>query len=245
MTLTAVDPVANQRYYAPAYTNPRDEIPFAERLICPIANVPVICVKQGHRLDGYVSAHFRRPSRSDWPSDVIEDSEYRYNGGLGESRDHLLTKDFICHGEGGVSISPYWDFRYATTELRIFIPSKNRYRIADVALDNPVGGKLVVEVQYSPITIHELQERTDDYTDAGWNVQWVFGPKNQSESLYLWHENALQHPAGVVSPSNKAESQSRQVAGNNGFNATSQINNYQSGSCSSIRNPTQTQVALL
>jgi competence CoiA-like predicted nuclease len=231
MTLTAVDPVTGQRYYSPNYVNPRDEIPFVDRLVCPITLSPVDPVRRS--IDDK-NAHFRHKAKQSWPEDVISDKEYIYNGGMGESKDHFRSKHFICSDEGGKYVTPLWEKQYATTELRIYIPSKNRYRIADVALtlDNPLI-KLVVEVQYSQITIHELQERTNDYFEAGWDVQWVFGPKNANRENYLWHKTYINYPAGSIQSSDADDSP-------RSFPYDAKPSPY-----TSIRNPTQTQVALL
>lgn len=192
MTLTALDIETGQRYYGPCFANPKDEIPFSQRLVNPITLEPVMSVRRGHRGHGIVSAHFRCFKRQSWPEDVIEDTEYLYNGSVGESAEHMLTKEMIC--SQGQIISPLWEHPFATTELRVWIPFRNRYRIADVAIELP-GLKMVVEVQYSKITIHELQERSNDYFEAGYDVHWVFGPSNQSAELLLWHENYIKYPA--------------------------------------------------
>lgn len=237
MTLTAVDPVTGKRYYSADYINPKDQIPFYERLICPITNSPVNCYVEHSRSvkDGktIVTAHFKRPGNKPWPEDLIEDDEYLKYGRIGESAEHRETKHLIRSNKGGLLFDALWDESYATTELRIPIPSKNKYRIADVALDSP-GRKLVVEVQFSPISIHDLMERTDDYLDAGWDIHWAFGPKNSSQEKIQWHVDYIKYKPVII-----------QTVAESSAERSPTPYNAKSSPYGSIRNATQAQVALL
>lgn len=194
MTLTAIDPIKKTRFWAPGYVDIRNQLPKDIKLVCPITESPVIPISRGRRKDGVaITAHFRKLSGyGEWPEDVLWDEEYVYNGRFGESIEHLRTKEMIV--SSGNDLFDFWDSKYATTELRVWIPSKHRFRIADVAYDGP-DYKMVVEVQYSKITTDELQQRTEDYFEAGWDVQWVFGPKNLGGQCEEWHENFIKYPA--------------------------------------------------
>lgn len=48
-------------------------------------------------------------------------------------------------------------------------------RIADVAALYPNGYVLIYECQLASITTNELERRTNDYEEAGFDVEWWFG----------------------------------------------------------------------
>jgi hypothetical protein len=194
MALTAIDSEGT-RFYGPNYSDPKTEIVCKGQLLHPITLTPVTCVRRGTKSTGkQVRAHFRL-SDTDclWPDDVILDDEYMRAGRLNESIEHLTTKILVME-EWGINISSAWDVNLATTEYRIWMPNHERYRIADVALIT-VSTSLVVEVQYSPITVQSLRDRSDDYIRAGFDIQWIFGPANHKDVLRDWHEDYLKSPA--------------------------------------------------
>jgi len=199
MTICAVNPDTGERFLSSRMSDPRGEIKDWQSLVDPITFSPVLPVTRHFRKAGIVRAHFRVERSAQWPSDVIADSEYiNRAGGVGESMEHLVTKEKIL--SYAPEIDPALIPAIGTTELRIAIPGKGKYRIADVAFDLGYT-KFVFEVQYSPITTNELTERTDDYFKAGCEVQWVFGPKNQSTELEQWHESFIGFSPILVYPS--------------------------------------------
>ena len=62
-------------------------------------------------------------------------------------------------------------------------------RIIDVALllkDKPVEAH---EVQLSPITVSELDARTEDYSSQGVAAYWYFGKKSLNQEVQQWSKN--------------------------------------------------------
>jgi hypothetical protein len=204
MTITAINSKTGARVTSIGVKDPRQEISGWQDLIDPISLAPVHPVRRHFRKGSIVQSFFRVERTAQWPSDVIKDSEYINSaGGIGESLEHLTTKVSVI--SMAHQIDPDLQQGLGTTELRIPIPGKSKYRIADVAFD--LGHTIFVfEVQYSPITTNELTERTDDYFRAGCEVQWIFGPKNQKPEIEQWHESFIGFSAMFVYPStNKTE----------------------------------------
>ncbi|BAQ63905.1 competence protein CoiA [Geminocystis sp. NIES-3709] len=80
-----------------------------------------------------------------------------------------------------------------TVEHRI--PTLLSYRIIDVA-QNKNGYLIAHEIQLSPITVEELQQRVNDYTQQGIESIWYFGETNAKnkaikEYCYIKDVNAF------------------------------------------------------
>ncbi len=130
-------------------------------------------------------AHFRRKTEVSWPEDVLPDCEYS----KAESLEHVIGKMTVA--KHAYNIEPQCVPEKAVFEERIFIPRKNKYRIADVAF-HVSGLTIVHEIQLSKISIDELTERTEDYKSAGCDVQWHFGKAFDSPDYDAWHVEMLQ-----------------------------------------------------
>jgi len=199
MTISAINSKTGERVTSIGVKDPRQEIPDWQYLVDPISLAHVSPVRRHFRKGSVVQSFFRVERAAVWPSDVIRDDEYlNASGGIGESLEHLTSKALIL--ASAHQIDPDLRQELGTTELRIPIPGKSKYRIADVAFD--LGYVIFVfEVQYSPITTNELTERTDDYFRAGCEVQWIFGPKNQKPEIEQWHESFIGFSAMFAYPS--------------------------------------------
>ncbi len=149
-----------------------------DQLVCPISGWPVF-PRRGHSRGEKtrVRQHFcvKAPAEAcTWPEEVHWDPEIgTIRNGVnrvgGESWEHLEAKALVASllekmaPEGTVIF-----------EKRIQV-SKDRYRIADVAIELPCGLTEVHEVQLAGITQQEMERRTDDYAAAGCPAHWWLG----------------------------------------------------------------------
>ena len=190
--LSAVIPGPNsKRVYAFQHES-RASLPPHERLECPITGGEVTYVSRHTRMGNEVTAHFRVIGNHEWPSDVIPDNEYQASKSSGgESTDHMAGKLWVIRNAS--RIADGCQENNAQPEKRIYIKNKGKYRIADVAFVNESTGIIFVhEVQFSPISVDELEERTQDYFDAGvHDVQWYFGPKFKGSKCFDWHRERI------------------------------------------------------
>jgi len=81
---------------------------------------------------------------------------------VNESWEHLQMKENMIK-----LLRKYYDAEKIDSEIAVI-----EGRRADVILR--VGFPLVIECQASPITVSELKNRTRDYLEAGYLVNWVF-----------------------------------------------------------------------
>lgn len=168
--------------------------------LCPITGTPVVPVREHIRQDSIVRAHWRVNKKGGvhWPDDVIFDDEYglERNGKIfvRESDEHLEGKRIVL--ETFSRYNPECTADLGEPEKRIYIDSVGKYRIADIAFVMPYGGITVCEVQISPITPLQLEERTIDYLSSGViNVYWFFGSRNAvRDDLPLVHYSLTGHP---------------------------------------------------
>lgn len=188
MTLTAIHKVTGTRINALAWKDIRKEYDEWDQLICPISGLPVF-PRRGH-LRGEkskVRQHFvvKTPAgESNWPDDVAWDPEIgTQSRGVrrigGESWEHMESKalvaDLLAQEAGPGCVIAFEDC----------IPIRDgRRRIADVSITYPSGLKEVHEVQLASITKEEIQERTDDYAEAGIPASWWLG-KGTADSYSL------------------------------------------------------------
>jgi len=98
----------------------------------------------------------------------------------GESPEHTAIKQYVyerlCRNP---RFEKYIDEGRLIIDYEVAIKEGDVWRIADVAEVSPKTGKLLkaYEIQISPITISELEERTNDYHSLGVDVEWVFVKK--------------------------------------------------------------------
>lgn len=188
MTLSAIHKVTGSRIVIRPDQDLRADYPEWDQLLCPVTGLPVFPVRAHTRLSGTsaVRAHFRTQSTPDqetWPADVEFDREYgTTRKGLrlfkGESWEHLEGKAFVARQlQPLVGPSVTVAFEYLVS-----LPNGRR-RIADVALLYPSGFVEVHEIQLAPISVEEIEQRTDDYASAGIPAQWWIGKSNTDSHL--------------------------------------------------------------
>ena len=179
MTLTAIHKVTGTRIIAECNGGIRRDYDVGDQLVCPVSGLPVF-PRRGHVRgnNSRVRQHFvvKAPAGDEtWPTNVVFDPELgRKNNGVfrvgGESWEHMESKALVVELLRK-EIGPHAEIVF---EKRIQI-RPDRYRIADVAVIYPSGLVEVHEVQLASITQSEMQERTDDYAEAGCPAQWWLG----------------------------------------------------------------------
>lgn len=130
-------------------------------LRCPLCDSPFIVV------DGFFRIrHFRH--KVECTSTVARHPE---------SIHHLLGKQYVY---------TLLKEKYAVSDvmLEVTIPEANRR--ADVLVIFPNGWREAHEIQLSPISTHELAERTRTYREAGIDVCWWLGDKASGEDNQRW-----------------------------------------------------------
>ena len=183
MTLSAVHKVTGARIVIGLDQDLRADYPEWDRLQCPVTGLPAFPVRSHSRLDDAIKvrSHFRVKSPAGeptWPDDIIFDPEYGIERkGLryfkGESWEHLEGKAFVASQfKNLVGADVKIEFEHV-----LKLPDARR-RIADIALLYPSGFAEIHEIQLSPITVDEIEARTDDYASLGIPVQWWIGKSN-------------------------------------------------------------------
>ena len=179
MTLTAIHKVTGTRITAEAEGNIRQDYDEWDQLVCPVSGLPVF-PRRGHVRGekSRVRQHFvvKAPAgEANWPEDVVWDPELgRESKGIrrvgGESWEHMESKALVAELLRE-EIGPHAEIVF---EKKVQI-RPDKYRIADVAAVYPSGLVEIHEVQLAGITSSEMQERTDDYAEAGCPAQWWLG----------------------------------------------------------------------
>jgi len=179
MTLTAIHKVTGTRIVSLNYRDIRKEYSEWDQLVCPITGLPAFFRSAHVRGEGTkVRQHFAVKAAADganWPEDIAWDPELgtTKNGQRrigGESFEHLNSKEYVARelrNEAGPSA--------VVTFEEVIAVRPGKRRIADVAIRYPSGFMEVHEVQLASITKEEIQERTDDYAEAGIPAFWWIG----------------------------------------------------------------------
>lgn len=102
-----------------------------------------------------------------------------------ESPEHLSGKDFIAN-YFAPNLNGWANFVALMEE-----PLKEVNRIVDVLFKFPMGWGWAHEIQLSPISINDLQERTSDYLKNGVDVIWWFGKNANCEENRKWNTKRL------------------------------------------------------
>lgn len=179
MTLTAIHKVTGTRVIAEAAGDIRKDYDEWDQLVCPLSGLPVF-PRRGHVRGekSRVRQHFvvKAPATDEtWPTDVAWDPELGHERkGVrrvgGESWEHMESKALVAE----LMRKEIGSHAQIEFEHRVQI-RPGKYRIADVAVIYPSGLVEVQEVQLAGITKTEMEERTDDYTEAGCPCQWWLG----------------------------------------------------------------------
>jgi len=97
-----------------------------------------------------------------------------------ESYEHLFFKRLLSEGLGS-------EFQeYLDVKPKLEYPIHEVRRIADIVFEFPNGWLVAHEIQLSPITIEELEKRTNDYRNAGVDVVWWLGNRADTEHNREW-----------------------------------------------------------
>lgn len=75
---------------------------------------------------------------------------------------------------------------YANAKIEIEVPIPEARRVADVMATFPMGWRVAHEIQLSSITTRGLQERTNDYSNAGIDVVWWLGKSADTPANRRW-----------------------------------------------------------
>jgi len=97
-----------------------------------------------------------------------------------ESLEHLYLKKYIADTVGKEFesyVNSVAHFEYIIEEAK---------RIADIVFEFPNGWLIAHEIQLSAITTGELQQRTEDYRNAGVDVIWWLGKSADTETNREW-----------------------------------------------------------
>lgn len=160
MPFTAIDTTTGQRIDITKIQYPR-KVLTAGKIVCPVCGSPMF-IRGGQP---NLRTHFVHNKGR-------EDCEYAIYS-RGETPEHLAAKLAIRDNLA------LWFSEYdiATPEIEVTIPEVKHahHRIADVMFTFPSGWRVAHEVQLASITLESLQQRTEDYAEAGVDVFWWFG----------------------------------------------------------------------
>lgn len=131
---------------------------------CPLCDDSMHLVLPSNRIN-----HFRHASGE---CDDPGDGRKRFK--TGESLSHLAGKAYIGRALSDAGQSPIFEHR----------PPSGR--IADIAVIRTDAISLAWEVQLSPISVSQLDERTVDYWRSGWDVCWIFSPPALGADVLRW-----------------------------------------------------------
>lgn len=94
---------------------------------------------------------------------------------------------------------------YSGTSITYEVPIAEVMRIADLLATFPTGWRVAHEVQLASITTQQLQERTNDYSQAGIDVVWWLGKSANTPANRNWSREVFGHAFVLNIPNNSAE----------------------------------------
>jgi competence protein CoiA len=157
------------------YKNPRSEF----------CKGDLMCVYCGE--DFYIRGSEFSNYRTHFVHSSKEECDYLLNYHP-ESPEHLFFKEHLFN-HLSIEFEEYTTCTMAL-EYRISVAGKHG-RIADVAVLFPNGWIVCHEIQLAPISIEELNHRTEDYRDAGADVVWWFGGKADTQTNRSWAQENI------------------------------------------------------
>lgn len=159
MPFIAIDTGTGERVDITDYEVPKIQLRNRD-FVCPVCKEPM---HVRHTL--IVTAHFAHNPNPD--------RDCPFAGG--ESLLHLSAKKALVNRLGGNG-SRYKEFyNEAKFEKEVWFPEIQRK--ADILITFPDGEREAHEIQLSPITAREFEDRTLDYLRVDINVYWWLGPK--------------------------------------------------------------------
>jgi len=97
-----------------------------------------------------------------------------------ESYEHLFFKKLLAEKLGS-------EFQeYLGIPPRLEYPIREVKRVADIVFEFPNGWLIAHEIQLSSITIEDLEDRTNDYRNAGVDVVWWLGKSANTRTNRQW-----------------------------------------------------------
>lgn len=145
----------------------------AGALICPFCGETLVTVRDHIRAGDWVKAYLRHKGECS--------TTYAHHP---ESPEHLAAKAWI---KQYIPIKYGYDLADADCEVRM--PEINR--IADVCFTLADGERIVHEAQLAPISIDDLEARTNDYQSLGYSVIWHFGKSADTATNKVWATRRL------------------------------------------------------
>jgi len=169
MPFIALDTQTNQRIDITTIEHPRLVLK-KEHLVCQLCHKSML-IKAGM----VRQAHFAHIATTCTP-------EYEVHP---ESQAHRDAKAFLAEH---LRIS----FKeYTNAEIAYEVPIPEVRRVADLLALFPMGWRVAHEIQLASITTDELQQRTDDYEQAGIDVVWWLGKSANTETNRTWCEKTF------------------------------------------------------
>ncbi|NBD31972.1 MAG: hypothetical protein GVY17_03100 [Cyanobacteria bacterium] len=187
MPLRALNKETGESVYSFLYQSKIDLLKTGKQFVCPASGIDCFPRQRG----GYV-LHFVR-------KDKPEQEKYL---GHPETWQHLLGKQAVYE-----KIQPYLNNTGFSIELEYAVDiDENHGRIADLMLLDPERNPLTAyEIQISPISTDELNQRTQDYDKLGIDCIWIFGGENQDNTAIKdWSYSYCGFFRIISFPSNKA-----------------------------------------
>jgi competence protein CoiA len=126
-------------------------------LTCPFCDEALVAVREYMREGDWVSAYLRHKGEC---STTLAHHP--------ESPEHLAAKKWIRE-----NIAAKMDYSIMSSDCEVRMPEISR--IADVCFVLTNGDRVVHEAQLSPISVDDLEARTNDYEALGYGIVWHFG----------------------------------------------------------------------
>lgn len=163
MPFIALDKQSRERIVVTKLSNPRDYVK-GRQLECQLCGGQMF-LKGGSR----VTFHFFHRAGCH--------SNYKTNP---ESPEHIAGKSYIAE-----TFLPLL-MEYADFKPEYEVPLPEIMRVADVLVSFKMGWRIAHEIQISPISVADLDERTADYLESGIDVIWWFGKSANTVTNREW-----------------------------------------------------------
>lgn len=169
-TLTAIDTRTNEQIVICDDFERAREAHRADALACPLCGLPVVTVREYFRDGDWVASHVRHKSQEPCTT------TYRHHE---QTPEHFAAKYHI-----GKTAAEEFGYEVAECKYEVYFKEVNRQ--ADVCITLVDGSRVIHEAQLSPISVDELEERTNDYQRLGYGIHWHFGKHADTELNKRW-----------------------------------------------------------